>query len=363
MRDFLFTYKRIVLLKRTLLSAADKVGPSLKKMVPIIAFIVPFLILYVLYPDSYSLMWKGRAFYFFFMWILFMEILINWDRITAGRLTEIKSAKTIAFIVAAILPILYVVAANYLGLNNALMDLAKSYDVVTDFVQFVPLFIEYFVFTGLFALILAMYYGIRQIPNFALSIIFLAAIGALYMIDTLYPWGRFTPFQILVPTTTQLSASVLNMMGYKTSIAMTLIPNEGILPVMTVQDVYGHTAVYAVAWVCSGIESLIIFSVTIPLFFKNSGIPWRQRVVYFIFGAAVTYFINALRIATIFMIALNGGDWNAFHNFYGMLYSMSWIVSYPLLIIGSRALWGRLMIKENKLEPSNSLQKLELPTH
>jgi thaumarchaeosortase len=363
MTDFLFTYKRIVLFKRTLLSAVNKVGPSLKKMVPIIAFIVPFLILYVLYPDSYNLMWKGRAFYFFFMWLLFMEILINWDRIAVGKLTGIKSAKTFAFIVAATLPILYIIAANYFGLNNALMDVARSYAVVPDFVQFVPLFIEYFVFVGLFTLILSTYYGIRQISNFALSMIFLAAIGALYMIDTLYPWGLFTPFQILVPTTTQLSASVLNMMGYKTSIAMTLIPNEGILPILTVQDLYGHTAVYAVAWVCSGIESLIIFSVTIPLFFKNSGIPWKQRLVYFIFGAAVTYFINALRIATIFIIALNGGDWNAFHNFYGMLYSMSWIVSYPLLIMGSRALWGRLMIKEDKLEPNNSIPKLELPTH
>jgi thaumarchaeosortase len=362
MRDFLFTFKRIITLKGKSLSVVNQVSPSLKKMVPIIAFIVPLFILYALYPDSYDLMWKGRAFYFFFMCLILVEILINWDRITESRLTEIKSGRTVAFIVAATLPILYVIVASYLGLNNALMDVAKSYGVVPDFVQFVPLFTEYLVFTGLFAFILSIYYGIRQIPNFAISIIFLAAIGTLYMIDTLYPWGRFAPFQILVPATTQLSASLLNTMGYKTSIAMTLIPNEGTLPVLTVQDVYGHTAVYAVAWVCSGIESLIIFSVTIPLFFKNSDIPWKQRVVYFIFGAAVTYFINALRIATIFIIALNGGDWNAFHNLYGMLYSMSWIVCYPLLIMGSRALWGRLTNREDRLDLGKSPPKLELPS-
>jgi thaumarchaeosortase len=362
MRDFLFTYKRITILKGNLLSVVNQVSPSMKKMVPIIAFIVPFVILYVLYPDSYDLMWKGRAFYFFFMWLLFMEILINWDRITGSRLTEIKSSRTVVFIVAVALPILYVIAANYLGLNSALMEVARSYDVVPDFVQFVPLFVEYLVFTGLFTFILSMYYGIRQISNFAVSMIFLGVIGALYMIDTLYPWGRFTPFQILVPTTTQLSASVLNMMGYKTSIAMVLIPSQGVLPVLTVRDLYGHISVHPVAWVCSGIESLIIFSAIIPLFFKNSGIPWKQRVVYFIFGAAVTYFINALRIATIFIIDLNGGDWNTFHNLYGMVYSMSWIISYPLLIMGSRALWGRLTNREDKLDLSNSLPKLELPS-
>jgi exosortase/archaeosortase family protein len=169
------------------------------------------------------------------------------------------------------------------------------------------------------------------------------------MIDTLYPWGRFAPFQIFAPTTTQLSASVLNLMGYRTSIVMQLFPYEGTLPVLTVQDAFGNTAVHAVAWVCSGVESLLVFSVTIPLFFKNSAIPWKHRIIYFTFGAVVTYFINALRIATIFILDINGGDWNTFHNVYGMLYSMAWIMSYPFLIIGSRALWGRIVRRENNL--------------
>jgi exosortase/archaeosortase family protein len=130
---------------------------------------------------------------------------------------------------------------------------------------------------------------------------------------------------------------------------MKLFPNEGTLPVLTVQDAFGNTAIHPVAWVCSGVESLLIFSVTIPLFFKNSTIPWKHRAVYFIFGAAITYFINALRIATIFILDINGGDWNTFHNVYGMLYSMTWIVSYPLLIIGSRTLWARIKTRRDKL--------------
>lgn len=59
-------------------------------------------------------------------------------------------------------------------------------------------------------------------------------------------------------------------------------------------------------------------------------------------GVVVTYFINVLRIVTIFVIGINGGDWMAFHNIYGQLYSITWIVSYPLLIIGSQMLWAKI---------------------
>lgn len=332
-----------------LISGLGRSIPLLRKTLPIIGVTVPFLILYILYPSSYDLMWKGRMFYLFFLWLLFVETIINWDKIAKSKVAKMRSVRTAVFIVALALPILYITVANFAGLNNAIMDLARNYNVVLEFVQFVPLSIEYLVLTGLFVLIFSLYYGTRKTSDFAISMIFLGVIGVVYMIDTLYPWGRFTPFQIFAPTTTQLSASVLNLMGYRTSIVMRLFANEGTLPVLTVWDAFGKATTFSVAWVCSGVESLIIFSVTIPLFFKNSTIRWKHRAVYFIFGAAITYFINALRIATIFIIAINGGDWHTFHNVYGMLYSMTWIVSYPLLIIGSRTLWARIKTRRDKL--------------
>jgi thaumarchaeosortase len=335
--------------KQDLKSGLGRTIPLLRKTLPIIGLTVPFLILYIFYPSSYDLMWKGRMFYLFFLWLLFVETIINWDRIAESKIIKMRSARTTVFIVALALPVLYIIVANFAGLNNAIMNLATNYNVVPQFVQFVPLSVEYLVLTGLSILILSLYYGTRKTSNFAISVIFLGVIGIVYMIDTLYPWGRFAPFQIFAPTTTQLSASVLNLMGYRTSIVMQLFPNEGTLPVLTVQDAFGNTAIHPVAWVCSGVESLLIFSVTIPLFFKNSTIPWKHRIVYFAFGTVVTYFINALRIATIFILDINGGDWNTFHNVYGMLYSMAWIMSYPFLIIGSRALWGRMMKRENNL--------------
>jgi len=113
------------------------------------------------------------------------------------------------------------------------------------------------------------------------------------------------------------------------------------MPVLIAWDSQGrYSPPFAIGWPCSGVESLLIYSVTILLFLQKSVIPWKHRIIYFVIGGIVTYFINILRIVTIFVIAINGGDVWTFHDYYGQLYSITWIISYPLIIIGSRALWG-----------------------
>ncbi len=315
----------------------------LMKLLPLIAFTIPFLILYSLYPASYELTWKGRTFYLFFLWLALLEIILNWDKIPKTKIRNLKSLRTWAFVAAIVLPILYVVAANYWGLNTAILDFGRNNNISYNVLEFLPLSTEYLVLTVLFAFIVSLYYGIDQLGNFSISTFFLGIIGMVYTIDNLYPWGRFTPFQILVPTTTMLAAGVLGLMGFGTSISFSNDPQMGSLTQLRVSALNGKTATFNIAWPCSGIESLLIYSVTILLFLKNSSIPWKQRIVYFVFGAVITYFINALRIATIFIIALNGGDVGVFHNYYGQLYSIFWIMSYPLIIMASRALWGRIV--------------------
>jgi len=155
-------------------------------------------------------------------------------------------------------------------------------------------------------------------------------------------YGSFTPFQIFVPTTATLAARFLNFLGYQTHLNL-----SGSMPVL-----YAHVAnstvgfAAAIAWPCSGVESLIIYTVTILLFLKKSIFSLAQKVTLFAIGAIVTYIINILRIATIFVIAINtGGYYTAqaqqFHDYYGQLYSIIWIISYLLIIIGIETLWVR----------------------
>jgi exosortase/archaeosortase family protein len=209
-----------------------------------------------------------------------------------------------------------------------------------------PVSFEFLVFAVFFCLTILLAYGTNILTDFSISILFLGTIGMLFTIDLLYPGG--TPLQVFVPVTATLAASILNLMGYGTIYSIRNIPGYGPMPYLEVEGF--PRASFGIAWSCAGVESLLIYTLTILLFLKKTDIPWKHRLVYFAIGAVVTYFINALRIVTLFMIAIQKGssfivgdyDFQRFHNYYGMLYSITWIVVYPLIIIGSRALWGKL---------------------
>jgi exosortase/archaeosortase family protein len=133
-------------------------------------------------------------------------------------------------------------------------------------------------------------------------------------------------------------------MGYQTSLTA-----AGTMPRLTAIDPANplRTATFDIAWPCAGIESLLIFTVVALLFLKRMPISWKAKTAYFAVGVAVTYLINILRIATIFTIGMNGGDVQLFHFYYGPLYSIAWIVSYPLIILGSQSLWRKIADKKD----------------
>jgi exosortase/archaeosortase family protein len=340
-----------------------KNSSTIIKLTPILAIIVPFAILYVYqgvahppypymyygtptYVDTFGVLWKGRAFYLFFLWLFALEMILGWEEIQAA-ISKIKSPRTIIFIIALLLPTAYVVYANYSGFNKTIVDLSYASglnDAIYRPPDWVPLSTEYLVLVVLFALPILFGCGFKGLSNFSISLLFLGTIGLMYTVDNLYPFGLFTPFQFLVFPTSTLSAGVLNVMGYQTAMYSTASPNYGWMPLLTAQ-VPGNplkSASFLIGWPCAGIESLLIFTVTILLFLKKSAIPLWQKATYFAIGAAVTYFINILRIVSIYVIAISGGNIDVFHNVYGQFYSIIWIIAYPLLIIGSRALWGRV---------------------
>ena len=205
-----------------------------------------------------------------------------------------------------------------------------------------PLAIEYLVFSLLFCVTTFLSFGKKGLAGFALPALFVGLVGVLYTIDNVFPYGAFTPFQLLVPTTATLAAGVLGLMG-NTAVLGTEIGTG--MPTLQVTGPLG-TAKFAIAWPCAGIESLLIFTAVALLFLKRMNISWKAKIGYFAVGAAVTYFINVLRIATIFTIGMQFGvDSNqvqTFHFYYGPLYAMAWIISYPLIILASQGLWRKI---------------------
>jgi thaumarchaeosortase len=290
--------------------------------------------------NSFEVTWKGRTFYLFFLWLAFLEIVINWEKIQTHKINKIMSIRTIAFISALSLPTFYIVISNFYGLNRAIVDWTYAINIRPG-CDWMPLSIEHLVLASIAATTICILFGTQGLKNIIISPVFLAIIGTVYTIDNIYPNGSFTPFQVLVPATANVAAWVLNLAGYHTRWAGEYLGT----PVLTASNSNGSAA-FGIAWPCSGIESLLIYSLVIILFLKAIAIPLRHKLVYFTIGAVVTFFINILRIVTIFVIAINTGGWTVdveqFHNYFGQLYSIIWITTYPLLIIGSRALWTRI---------------------
>jgi thaumarchaeosortase len=327
---------------QAVLSFLKKHENALLKLLSLVAFAVPLLWLYLLDAGSFELMWKGRTFQMFFVWLIALELILGWESLQPKRITKQFSAKMVAFIAALILPTVYVVLANYLGLNTAIAEASRQSGVT--WWDSMALSTEYLVFTALFCAMVYLQFGKRGLKDFSVPAVFLGLVGALYTIDNVFPYGQFTPFQLLVPTTANLAASALNLMGYQTSLTA-----AGAMPRLTATDPANtmRTATFDIAWPCAGIESLLIFTVVALLFLKRMPISWKAKLGYFAVGAAVTYSINILRIATIFTIGMNGEDVQMFHFYYGPLYSITWIVSYPLLILGSQILWRKIARKSS----------------
>ncbi len=332
---------------------------TILRILPIISFAVPFLALYCLYPASFEATWKGRTYYLFFLWLVSLETILSWEDLKIKEL-RLKSTRTFVFVLALLLPTFFVAVFNYSGVNAIAVDLARKYRVHPDLVNFMPLSIEYFVFAVLFVLIITLSYGIVTLKEYSTPTVFLGIIGMIYTIDNLYPFERFAPFQILVPATATLAANVLSLIGYQTSFLSEQLPG---VPRLQVQNSSGITSTFDVAWPCSGVESLIIYTITILLFLKRSGISWKQRTIYFAFGAIVTYLINVLRIVTIYVISISSGggytlQTERFHNYYGQLYSITWIIAYPLIVLGSRLLWNSIRNRRNEMVVQRTVKPL-----
>ena len=321
------------------------------KVLPLIAFAVPMALLYLVNPfdaslnvsaqSSFELMWKGRTFQLFFIWLIALELILSWETITSK--INLQNRRQLAtYAVALVLPSVYVLA-EFAGLNGALAAWCSQTGVA--FSASMPLAIEYLAFSAMFLLLAFIGFGKKGIADFALPAIFAALVGIIYTIDNVFPYGEFTPFQLLVPTTASLAAGVLGWMGY--AVIPGVEASTG-MPTLQVTGVAG-SAQFAIAWPCAGIESLLIFTAVALLFLKQMNISRKAKVGFFAFGAAITYLINILRITEIFVIGAQYGTYSpevdAFHYYYGPLYAMAWIVAYPLIIMVATMGWQKFKRK------------------
>jgi len=317
------------------------------KLLPFFGFAIPLAALFLLNPSdpylqvnaqgSFQLMWKGRTFELFFVWLVLLEFILNWDSFKP-KINRQSGPKLVMYVVALILPSLYLVSEYYLGLNGVIASWSMNNGVA--FYDSMPLSLEYLVFSALFLFSAALFFGKKGLSKFTLPGLFAALVGVIYTIDNVFPYGAFTPFQILVPTTATLAAKILNMLGSATSMTM-----QNGMPTLQATGPLG-TAKFSIAWPCAGIESFLIFTAVVLLFLQQIHISWKAKAGYFAVGVAITYFINVLRIVTIFNIGMQYGavssQVDSFHFYYGPLISIIWIMCYPAIIFASQGVWRKI---------------------
>ena len=297
------------------------------------AFIVPLVILYFIDAGSFDYLWKGRAPYLFFLWLLLLEAILGWKKLKENQ-PKFWTKKTVLAALILILPTIYAAGLNF-GLRNGILELGKAVGVPAEqygewyLTHSWPFSLEYILFAVFFVTSIWLLYGFRGLKTFAVSCFFIGGVGIFYMIDTFYPYGTFTVLQSFVPITVYGAVSVLNFLGYGTRTFPSGSDGLGL-------TVSGANSSYSaiVSWSCAVSHSLFLYSFMIMLFLRGTSITRTRKIIYVIAGAAGTFFVNILRIVAILLAGVNSGASLAatFHEFYGEFFFIAWMFIYLSLI-------------------------------
>jgi len=319
---------------KRLLSEIDR-SFLLKTVLVFAAFVVPLIILYIIDSGSFNYLWKGRAPYLLFLWLLFLEAILGWKNLKEEHNT-FWTRRTVLATVSLILPTVYAVGMSYFGLNDVILELGKAVGVPAE--QFGewylthswPFSFEYILFTIFFVTSIWLLYGVRGLKSFAVSSFFIGGVGVFYMIDTFYPYGTFTILQSFVPVTVSGATSILNFLGYSTRTFSGGADGLGLIVTGAGEKTYRAI----VSWSCAGSHSLFLYSFMIMLFLRGTSISRMRKIVYVVVGAVGTFFVNILRIVAILVAGVNGGASLAttFHEFYGEFFFIAWMFIYLSII-------------------------------
>jgi len=299
-----------------------------------LAFIVPLIILYIIDGGSFNYLWKGRAPYLLFLWLLFLETALGYKKLKMDQPTD-RNKKTVITDVILILPTIYAIGLR-LGLYDVIVELGRAVGVPAE--QFGEWYLthswlfslEYVLFAAFFVAAIWLLYGVRGLKSFAVSSFFIGGVGIFYMIDTFYPYGTFTILQSFVPITTSGATAILNLLGYGTQTFSGGADGLGLI--VTGAGVKTYRAI--VSWSCAGSHSLFLYSFMIMLFLRGTSISRTRKIIYVVVGAVGTFFVNILRIVAILLAGVNHGASLAatFHEFYGEFFFIAWMFIYLSII-------------------------------
>ena len=291
---------------------------------------------------AFELTWKGRMFLLVFLWLLLIESATDWKKLVDEK--PKNRYIMLASLICALIPTIYVIATNFLGLDltilrigndvfgiHSVADIDKPWDFLLNWHW--PISCEYIVLAVFFIGAVILAYKTKGLKTLSISLALLGGIGVAYMFDTIYPFGVFKPLQAFALPTAATTAALFDLLGYTVRLVFPVYAAGSYLPHLIV-TMGEKTASGTIAWACAGVQSLLLYVVIILVFFKKADMSAFRKLAYFIIGLFGTFFVNVLRVFSIFVISINYGNdaGTDFHNTYGEMYSVIWILLFILLI-------------------------------
>jgi len=283
----------------------------------------------------FNLTWKGRMFYLFFVWLILLESVLDWEVVVEEQRMLQNRFRIFLLLVFGAVPTIYILSVNFLGLDQMIFSFGEFLQIRPEFIDSGwPLSVEYVILALFFILATWLAYGLAGVKGFSISLSLLAGIGIVYLVDTIWPYGTLKPMQLLAVPTSAFATALLDLLGY--SVALTYpfsSPEYGSMPLMTVRAA-GETVRANIAWPCAGVHSLLLFTLIALVFFKKTAMRRETKIVFFLVGAVGTYLTNILRIASYFAISIHYGSEAGlvFHNSYGELCFVLWIFAYFIIV-------------------------------
>ncbi len=282
----------------------------------------------------FDLTWKGRMFYLIFLVLLLFESRLGWNVILQNQRAFQNRFRIILMCIFAVIPFVYVLSVNFFGFDGMITNLGQALQI-RDVNDHWPISVEYLILASLFIIIIWLTYGFVGLKSFSISLSFFVGVGIIYLVDTIWPFGTLELMELLAVPTAACATVLLDLLGYRVSLRFPFVSTQeyGSLPRIQVWN-GGNSAIADIAWVCAGVHSLFFYTIIILIFFRRLSAPRERKIIYFLVGAAGTYFINILRIASYLIISVHYGSqvgW-VFHNSYGELYFFAWMLSYFVII-------------------------------
>jgi thaumarchaeosortase len=285
----------------------------------------------------FDLTWKGRMFYLFFIWLLLLESILDWEVIVEKQRRFQNRFRLLLTCIFAAAPSLYILSVNFLGLNRWILNLGQALQIRPDFInESWPLSVEYLILAVFFISAAWLAYGLGGLKSFSISLSLLAGMGIVYLVDTIWPYGTLKPMQLLTVPTAACATVLLDLLGYNVELRYPIFsPEYGSMPLMSVWKGEKLPITRFIGWPCAGVHSLLLFILITLVFFKKTTIQRDRKIIFFLIGAAGTYLTNVFRIASFFTISIHYGEdaGNVFHNSYGELYFIAWMLLYFVIIM------------------------------